>query len=746
MTQTAAMLAAIDPDAIAPPDAHVEALVADDHRRLCVQTDRVFAYLLLAQWIFAVVLALAISPFTWAGDKATIHPHVWIAIVVGGLVCALPAYLAYAAPGRPITRHVVAIGQMAIGALLIHLTGGRIETHFHVFGSLAFLAAYRDPKVLATATLVVLVDHVARSLLWPASVFGVTIASVWRPLEHAGWVLFEDVVLYVHCVRAAAAARGMALRQVAVEELKATIEARVERRTAQLQESRAQLELLNGELRAASARAEESSRSKSAFLATVSHEVRTPMNGIIGVAELLRDTGLSPDQGEYVEIIERSGHSLLGIINDILDFSKLEAGKLEIESLDFDLLDQVDHALTVVGHKAEAKRLTFGAVVAPDVPRRVVGDAGRLNQILVNLLGNAVKFTDRGRVVLRVTRTDHAGSGLRFDVHDTGMGIAPSALERLFQPFTQADASTTRRFGGTGLGLAISRSLAEVLGGTLTAESAMGEGSTFRLDLPLMARTDAVPTITCLPPLPAGRVLVLASSDAGGRLAAEQLTAWGLDCEVTTDVARVDGSEAVIVGYDLDPALVATLPQRAGPRHCALVRAPLTPLRFCRDLTGGTAADLTDHARVRTPAPIPAPAGADRQRHILVVEDNPINQRIAEKMLARLGYRVDTANNGCEATARMARSRYDVVLMDCQMPEMDGYEATQRIRAMEARIARTPIVAVTANAMAADRERCLAAGMDDFLSKPLTLTALEAMLARYIALTDEPMATGSAAT
>jgi len=722
-----------DGEAIPLNDPRLDALVAEDHHRLCVQTDRVFAYLLLAQWVFAIVLAAIVSPLTWAGSRAAIHPHVWMAIVVGGLVCALPAYLAWAAPGRPLTRHVVAIGQMAIGALLIHLTGGRIETHFHVFGSLAFLAAYRDPKVLVTATLVVLVDHVVRSVLWPASVFGVSVASMWRPLEHAGWVVFEDVVLYVHCVRAAAAARGMALRQVAVEELKATIEARVERRTAQLQESRAQLEIVNGELRAASARAEESSRSKSAFLATVSHEVRTPMNGIIGVTELLRDTGLSPDQGEYVEIIERSGHSLLGIINDILDFSKLEAGKLEIESLEFDLLDQIDHVLTVVGHKAEDKHLAFGAVVAPDVPRRVAGDAGRMNQVLINLLGNAVKFTDRGRVVLRVTRTDQAGPALRFEVQDTGMGIAPSALERLFQPFTQADASTTRRFGGTGLGLAISRSLAEVLGGTLTAESAIGEGSTFRLDLPLAATTDAVPAITCLPPLPVGEVLVLASSDAAGQLVAEQLAAWGLACEVTTDMDRLDGGQAVIVGYDLDPALVATLPHRAAPRPCALVRAPLTPLRLCRDLAGET---VTDGTRARQPAPIAVPTGPDCQRHILVVEDNPINQRIAVKMLTRLGYRVDTANNGYEATARMTRARYDVVLMDCQMPEMDGYEATQRIRAMEARIARTPIVAVTANAMAADRERCLAAGMDDFLSKPLTLTGLEAMLTRYVALAD----------
>ena len=732
----ASAAAAGDGDAIAPTDARVEALVADDHLRLCVQTDRLFAFLLLAQWIVAIVIAGAVSPLTWAGDRAAIHPHVWLALVLGGVICALPAYLAYAAPGRPLTRHVVAIGQMGIGALLIHLTGGRIETHFHVFGSLAFLSAYRDPKVLATATLVVLVDHVTRGVLWPSSVFGVTVASFWRPLEHAGWVIFEDVVLYIHCVRAAAAARGMAMRQVAVEELKANIEARVERRTAQLQQSRAEYELVNAELRQASARAEESSRSKSAFLATVSHEVRTPMNGIIGVAELLRDTGLEPGQREYVEIIERSGHSLLGIINDILDFSKLEAGRLEIDALDLDLLEQIEHVLAVVAHKADAKRLVLGTVIAPDVPRRVVGDAGRLNQILVNLLGNAVKFTEKGRVVLRVSRADQAGTRLRFEVQDTGIGMAPPTLDRLFQPFTQADASTTRRFGGTGLGLAISRSLAGVLGGSLTARSTLGAGSTFRLDLPLPPATDAVPTITCLPPLPAGRALILAPTDAAGELVAEQLAAWGLSCDPTTDAARVDGDHAVVVGYDLDPALVAALPHRVGVRHCALVRAPLTPLRFFRDLTGSTAVDLADRALARQTMTAAAPAGLDRQRHILLVEDNPINQRVAEKMLARLGYRVDTANNGVEATERMARSRYDVVLMDCQMPEMDGYEATQRIRAMEQRIARTPIVAVTANAMAADRERCLAAGMDDFLSKPLTLKGLEAILARYVVTVD----------
>jgi signal transduction histidine kinase/ActR/RegA family two-component response regulator len=732
-----------EPEPVPATDARVEALVLHDHRRLCAQTDRVFAFLLLAQWLFSIVLAVAISPLTWAGGQAAVHPHVWIAVVVGGLVCALPAYLALAAPGQPLTRHVVAVGQMAIGGLLIHLTGGRIETHFHIFGSLAFLSAYRDPKVLGTATVVMLVDHFARGVFFPASIFGAMAASAWRPLEHAAWVIFEVVVLYLHCVRAAAVARDMAVRQVTVEDLKATIEARVERRTAQLQQSRAEVELVNAELRAASARAEESSRSKSAFLATVSHEVRTPMNGIIGVAELLRDTGLSQEQGEYVEIIERSGYSLLGIINDILDFSKLEAGKLEVESIAFDLLDQIDHVLAVVAHKAEAKQLALGAVVAADVPRRVIGDAGRLNQVLINLLGNAVKFTDTGRVVLRVTRADLAtGPGLRLDVQDTGIGLSADALARLFQPFTQADATTTRRFGGTGLGLAISRTLAEALGGTLTVESAIGEGSTFSLRLPLIGAIDAAPTITCLPPLPVGRALVLASTDTGGNLVAEQLAAWGLESDVTTDETQVDGRYAVIIGYDLDPTLSARLPQSRADRLCALVRAPLTPRRFCADLSGTTTTDPADRSRARLPTPAAVPAGRDGQRHVLVVEDNPINQRVAEKMLARLGYRVDTANHGYEAIARMARTRYDIVLMDCQMPEMDGFEATQRLRAMEARLARTPIVALTANAMPADRERCLAAGMDDFLSKPLTVKGLEAMLARYVALADARQADG----
>jgi hypothetical protein len=244
---------------------------------------------------------------------------------------------------------------------------------------------------------------------------------------------------------------------------------------------------------------------------------------------------------------------------------------------------------------------------------------GGSNQVLINLLGNAVKFTDRGRVVLRVTRTDHAGPGLRFDVLDTGMGIAPAALERLFQPFTQADASTTRRFGGTGLGLAISRSLAEVLGGTLTAESALGEGSTFTLALPLAATADAVPAITCLPPLPVGRVLVLASSDAGGRLVAEQLAAWGLASDVTTDEAGVDGSQAVIVGYDLDPALVATLPHRAGLRR-APSSARRTPLRLCH-VAGDSVTTAPESAGPRRSRR----RRARCQRHILVVEDNPIN-------------------------------------------------------------------------------------------------------------------------
>jgi two-component system, sensor histidine kinase and response regulator len=679
------------------------------------------------QWLFSVILAVNVSPLTWSGRVSAIHPHVWAAAVLGGLIVAVPVWLARTKPGRPATRHAVAMAQMCVGILLIHVTGGRIETHFHVFGSLAFLAAYRDRRVLATATLIVVVDHVLRGVFWPQSIFGVLATSAWRPLEHAAWVLFEDVVLLANCARATAAARLSAAAQVGLIDANDTVEARVERRTAELLESRQALERANAELREATAQALESSRAKSAFLATVSHEVRTPMNGIIGVAELLRDTPLEAEQIEYVDIIDRSGHALLGIINDILDFSKLEAGKLEVEVLEFDLLEQLDHVITVLAPAAAHKGIALGAIVGPDVPRRVVGDAGRIGQVLLNLVGNAVKFTEQGRVVVLLSRA--GDTGLRFDVEDTGPGVAPAAIDRLFQPFTQADASTTRRFGGTGLGLAICRSLAELLGGTLSATSAPGSGSTFRFELPLQHAIDAAPAITAVPALPSGRTLVVSGSAEGAALVSRQLHQWGFETDVVSEPpGDRAGEHGLIIGYQLQEENLERL-RRWSPAGVVVLRAPLTPLRLLRQLAG----DPGEAPLVARPLPSVVRASGEADvdgPYALVVEDNPVNQRIAIKMMTRLGYRTHTATNGVEATRRAQRHRYDVILMDCQMPEMDGFEATRAIRGMEASAAHTPIIALTANAMASDRDRCLAAGMDDFLSKPLTLAALQQAIDR----------------
>ena len=844
------------------------------------RTDRMFACLMVLQWIGGIIAALVISPRAWAGEFSSTHVHVWAAIFLGGVITMVPVTMALEYPGEVLTRHVVAVGQMMMSALLIHLTGGRIETHFHVFGSLAFLAFYRDWKVLISATIVVAIDHFARGMFWPQSVYGVAFIEPWRWVEHAAWVAFEDVFLIISVVQTVRDKMGMALQQARLETVNNEIEAEVILRTGELRRSEAQLKLSETKLRkifdacpetivitrmrdghyidanhrvgglgytleemrqnaepgltwanrvqlltfvnelnqneivqnmevefksrdgvivpglisgavielegercavtfssditrlkqterdliAAREAALAASRAKSEFLSSMSHEIRTPMNAILGMADLLAETPLNPDQQKFVATMTSNGNALLTLINGILDLARIESGRLNLEETDFEIEELIEHVAETLGVRAHEKKLELTTRILPGTPARVIGDPLRLRQVLINLVGNAIKFTERGEVAITVGG-EVALSGevaLRFSVRDTGIGIAPDKLQAVFQSFTQADSSATRKYGGTGLGLTIASRLVALMGGRIEVSSERGKGSTFEFVARLkLAENQERATNQ---PLSLVNVRVLLVDDNPTNLLILDETLRTLGAEIAQADSGKDAMEKARLADEAGQAfqlviLDCRMPEMDGFQVAAELRRlttsgpPPTVLMLSSDdlnrslesarATGIEVYILKPVRRVELfraiaralnkegdlkPKLSPMPASTEpkidegiRPLNILIAEDSPDNLRVIQAYLKNLPYRLDHAEDGEIAVAKFIAGKYDLVLMDMQMPVLDGYDAVRQIRRWESENGKapTPIAALTASALEEDVKNTIEAGCTSHLSKPI---------------------------
>ncbi|MCC2672664.1 MAG: Signal transduction histidine kinase, partial [Armatimonadetes bacterium] len=678
--------------------AGLAATLFEEHQQSVYRrTDRIFLFLMPLQWLAAIALALWTSPLTWSGGVSAVHPHVWTALLLGGTVTIFPVMLALTQPGGTTTRHVIAVGQMLMSALLIHLNAGRIETHFHVFGSLAFLAFYRDWRVVITASVVVAADHFLRGLFLPLSVYGTVTGASWRWLEHAGWVVFEDVFLIISIVQSTSAAE----RQVHLEISNELIETAVAERTAELEASKAAAEAAN--------------QAKSDFLAGMSHELRTPLNAIFGFSELLSEQIFGPlneRQQEYSQNILTSGRHLLQLINDILDLAKVEAGRMELELAELHVSQALHDVETIGQALAGAKGLEIRTEVAPGCPP-LVADPAKLRQILFNLLSNAVKFTPAGgRVTIAAAFLPEAeaeGNGtpngqIRISVQDTGIGMSLEDQGRIFADFVQVDASLSRRHEGTGLGLAMTRKLVELHGGQISVESeGEGRGSTFTILLPVgrsAVRQQVAAGTEPPPPAPppshqggsAQRVLLVEDDPAARELLCQYLSSAGFEVAQASD-----GEQALRLARTLVPHIIVLdimLPQIDGWHVLAELKSdpqtrdiPIVIVSVTEDRKVGMALGAAewlvkpvDRHRLLDAIRRAAPATGKPGGTILVVDDDPASLRFVTSLLESQGYGVLQATGGQAGIDMAIEKLPQGIILDLMMPEVTGFDVVRKLQ------------------------------------------------------------------